>query len=69
MHPSQNKRKGGDWDDDDRRYDDRRYRDRDYRGDTSWRSDGFNDWWHDEQTWQGDPLGSAFDWIAEEREA
>jgi hypothetical protein len=25
MHPSQNKRKGGDWDDDDRRYDDRRY--------------------------------------------
>jgi hypothetical protein len=33
------------------------------------RASQFNDWWHDEQTWQGDPLGSAFDWIAEEREA
>lgn len=22
--------------------------DRDYRGDTGWRSDGFNDWWHDQ---------------------
>ena len=21
--------------------------DRDYQGDTAWRSDGFNDWWHD----------------------
>jgi hypothetical protein len=27
----------------------------------------FNDWWHDEQTWRGDPLGPAFDWIAEDR--
>ena len=23
------------------------YYDRDYQGDTAWRSDGFNDWWHD----------------------
>lgn len=25
----------------------------------------FNDWWHDARTWQGDPMGPAFDWIAE----
>lgn len=24
------------------------YVDRDYQGDTAWRSDGFNDWWHDQ---------------------
>ena len=23
------------------------YYDRDYQGDTAWRSDSFNDWWHD----------------------
>jgi hypothetical protein len=27
----------------------------------------FNDWWHDEQTWRGDPIGPALEWIAEER--
>ena len=26
----------------------------------------FGDWWQDEQTWQGDPLGPVFDWIAED---
>ena len=26
----------------------------------------FNDWWHDDRTWQGDPLAPAFDWIAED---
>lgn len=24
------------------------YVDRDYQGDTAWRSDSFNDWWHDQ---------------------
>ena len=24
------------------------YIDRDYQGDTAWRSDSFNDWWHDQ---------------------
>jgi hypothetical protein len=27
----------------------------------------FTDWWHDERTWQGDPMGAVFDWIAEDR--
>jgi len=27
----------------------------------------FADWWHDERTWQGDPMGPVFDWIAEDR--
>jgi hypothetical protein len=31
------------------------------------RASRFNDWWHDERTWQDDPLAAAFDWIAEER--
>ncbi len=44
---------GGDWDRHDRR--DRRnrgndgfayYGDREYQGDTTWRADSFNDWWH-----------------------
>lgn len=26
----------------------------------------FNDWWHDKLTWQGDPMGPAFDWITNE---
>jgi len=26
----------------------------------------FADWWHDERTWQGDPMGSVVDWIAED---
>jgi hypothetical protein len=25
----------------------------------------FSDWWHDKETWQGDPMGPIFDWIAE----
>ncbi|RPI60919.1 MAG: hypothetical protein EHM50_06560 [Lysobacterales bacterium] len=29
------------------------------------RASQFNDWWHDERTWQGDPMAPAFDWIAE----
>jgi hypothetical protein len=28
-----------------------------------------NDWWHDDRTWYGDPLGPAFDWIAEDGHA
>ena len=31
------------------------------------RMSGFNEWWHDEQTWQGEPMGPALDWIAEDR--
>jgi hypothetical protein len=27
----------------------------------------FEDWWHDKRTWQGDPMGPIFDWIAEDR--
>jgi hypothetical protein len=30
------------------------------------RAAGFSHWWNDERTWQGDPLGRTFDWIAEE---
>ena len=30
------------------------------------RMSGFNEWWHDEQTWQGEPMGPALDWIAED---
>jgi hypothetical protein len=29
----------------------------------------FSDWWHDDRTWQGDPLAPAFDWIAEDSHA
>lgn len=25
----------------------------------------FSDWWHDKRTWQGDPLGPVWEWIAE----
>jgi hypothetical protein len=25
----------------------------------------FNDWWHEARTWDGDPMGPVFDWIAE----
>lgn len=28
----------------------------------------FEDWWHDERTWHGDPMGPVFDWIASERQ-
>jgi hypothetical protein len=27
----------------------------------------FSDWWHERETWDGDPMGLLFDWIAEER--
>ena len=30
---------------------------------------GFTGWWHDERTWRGDPMGAAFDWIAEDPHA
>jgi hypothetical protein len=29
----------------------------------------FNEWWHDRQTWRGDPMGPVFEWIAEDRHA
>ncbi len=29
------------------------------------RASNFNQWWNDERTWEGDPLGRTFDWIAE----
>jgi len=31
------------------------------------RAPWFNAWWHDEQTWQGDPMGAIHTWITEER--
>ena len=31
------------------------------------RAPSFHAWWHDERTWQGDPLAPIFDWIAAER--
>lgn len=31
------------------------------------RMPGFADWWHDERTWQGDPMGPIYNWIAAER--
>jgi hypothetical protein len=33
------------------------------------RTPRFNDWWHDERTWDGDPMGPIFDWIAEDRDS
>ena len=24
-------------------------------------------WWNDRQTWDGDPIGSVYDWLEEER--
>jgi hypothetical protein len=31
------------------------------------RAPWFSEWWHEEATWQGDPLGPIYDWSAEER--
>lgn len=28
------------------------------------RPPGFSSWWHDERTWEGDPMGPMFDWLA-----
>jgi len=33
------------------------------------RAPWFNDWWHDEATWQGAPMRAIFDWLEEERTA
>jgi hypothetical protein len=32
------------------------------------RTPRFADWWHDERSWQADPMGPIFDWIAEDRQ-
>jgi hypothetical protein len=31
------------------------------------RAPGFADWWHDRETWAGDPLGPVHEWIDERR--
>jgi hypothetical protein len=28
----------------------------------------FHSWWHDEATWEDDPTGAIFDWVAEEQQ-
>jgi len=33
------------------------------------RAPRFGDWWHDEQTWEGGPMGPLYDWIGEERDS
>ena len=30
------------------------------------RAPRFSDWWHDEETWRGDPFGSIYQWLDEE---
>lgn len=32
------------------------------------RAPRFHDWWHDRSTWQGDPMGPVYEWIAGERD-
>jgi hypothetical protein len=65
---------------DGRRHDRRRHRDRDddvlfydyyrdYQGDTAWRSDSFNDWWHDRPDrayprWVGNNQNCERKWFA-----
>jgi hypothetical protein len=31
------------------------------------RAPNFDRWWHDAATWEGDPMGSLFDWMEEDR--
>jgi hypothetical protein len=33
------------------------------------RAPSFHTWWHDERTWQGDPMSPIVAWIAEEHES
>jgi hypothetical protein len=32
------------------------------------RPPGFSSWWHDARTWEGDPMGPMFDWLAAEQQ-
>ena len=32
------------------------------------RPPGFSSWWHDERTWEGDPMGPMFDWLEAEQQ-
>jgi hypothetical protein len=29
------------------------------------RAPRFDEWWHDAQTWHGDPMAPMFDWLRE----
>lgn len=31
------------------------------------RAPWFAGWWHERQTWEGDPMGPIYDWLREER--
>jgi hypothetical protein len=31
------------------------------------RAPWFDSWWHDKQTWDGDPMDLLYDWLREER--
>lgn len=31
------------------------------------RAAGFGAWWHDEQTWDGDPMDALYTWLLEDR--
>ena len=33
------------------------------------RAPWFSNWWHDEQTWDGDPMDPIYDWLREERDS
>jgi hypothetical protein len=32
------------------------------------RAPGFDSWWHDKRTWEGDPMGAAYAWLREDRD-
>lgn len=31
------------------------------------RAPNFTSWWHERETWDGDPIGPLYEWIAQER--
>jgi hypothetical protein len=31
------------------------------------RAPWFDSWWHDKQTWDGEPMDLLYDWLREER--
>ncbi len=33
------------------------------------RAPGFGAWWHDERTWEGNPMGAARAWLHEDRDS
>lgn len=33
------------------------------------RAPWFSDWWHEDVTWEGDPIGPIYEWLREERGA